>query len=34
VIDGHQLIGVVSQGDLATELGPEQVGVLVGTISS
>jgi CBS domain-containing protein len=34
VIDGHRLIGVVSQGDLATELGSEQVGELVGAISS
>jgi CBS domain-containing protein len=34
VIDGHTLIGVISQGDLATELGNEQVGELVGAISS
>jgi CBS domain-containing protein len=34
VIDGHRLIGVVSQGDLATELGNERVGELVGAISS
>ena len=34
VIDGHRLIGVVSQGDLATELGNEQLGALVGAISS
>jgi CBS domain-containing protein len=34
VIDGHRLIGVISQGDLATELGNEQVGELVGAISS
>jgi CBS domain-containing protein len=34
VIDGHELIGVISQGDLATELGSEQVGDLVGAISS
>jgi CBS domain-containing protein len=34
VIDGHELIGVVSQGDLATELGPERVGELVGAISA
>jgi CBS domain-containing protein len=34
VIDGHELIGVVSQGDLATELGPEKVGELVGAISA
>jgi CBS domain-containing protein len=34
VIDGHDLIGVVSQGDLATELGREQVGELVEAISA
>ena len=34
VIDGDKLIGIVSQGDLATELGPEQVGELVGAISA
>jgi CBS domain-containing protein len=34
VIDGRRLIGVVSQGDLATELGREQVGELVETISA
>ena len=34
VIDGHRLVGVVSQGDLATELGNEQVGGLVGAISA
>jgi CBS domain-containing protein len=34
VIDGHTLIGVVSQGDLATELGSEQVGELLETISA
>lgn len=34
VIDGHELIGVVSQGDLANELGREQIGELVGAISS
>jgi CBS domain-containing protein len=34
VIDGHTLIGVVSQGDLARELGPEQVGDLLETISA
>jgi CBS domain-containing protein len=34
VIDGHTLIGMVSQGDLATELGNEQVGELVGAISA
>ena len=34
VIDGHTMIGIVSQGDLATELGSEQVGELVAAISS
>jgi CBS domain-containing protein len=34
VIDGHDLIGVVSQGDLASALGREQVGELVETISA
>lgn len=34
VIDGHELIGVVSQGDLATALGREQVGELVEAISA
>jgi CBS domain-containing protein len=34
VIDGHTLVGMVSQGDLATELGNEQVGELVGAISA
>jgi CBS domain-containing protein len=34
VIDGHELVGVLSQGDLATELGSEQVGELVGAISA
>lgn len=34
VIDGHRLIGVLSQGDLAGELAPEQVGELVETISA
>lgn len=34
VIDGHDLIGVVSQGDLATALGREQVGELVEAISA
>lgn len=34
VIDGHELIGVLSQGDLATALGHEQVGELLETISS
>jgi CBS domain-containing protein len=34
VIDGHELVGIVSQGDLAGELGREQVGELLETISS
>jgi CBS domain-containing protein len=34
VIDGHRLIGVVSQGDLATAIDNEQVGELVAAISS
>lgn len=34
VIDGHKLIGLVSQGDLATALGHEQVGELVESISA
>lgn len=34
VIDGHDLIGILSQGDLATALTREQVGELVGTISA
>jgi CBS domain-containing protein len=34
VIDGHRLIGIVSQGDVAKELGSEQVGELVESISS
>lgn len=34
VIDGHELIGVLSQGDLAVALGREQVGELLETISS
>lgn len=34
VIDGHELIGIVSQGDLATALGREQVGELVEAISA
>lgn len=34
VIDGHRLVGVVSQGDLARELGNEKVGELVGAISA
>ena len=34
VIDGHRLIGVVSQADLAKEIDPEQVGHLVEAISA
>ena len=34
VIDGHDLIGIVSQGDLATEIDEEQVGDLVEAISA
>ena len=34
VIDGHRLIGIVSQGDVAKELGSEEVGELLETISS
>ena len=34
VIDGHDLIGVVSQGDLAKEIDEEDVGDLVEAISS
>ncbi len=34
VIDGHDMIGILSQGDLATALGSEQVGELVGAISA
>ena len=34
VIDGHDLIGVVSQGDLAKEIDEEDVGELVESISS
>ena len=34
VIDGHDLLGVVSQADLAKELPDEQVGDLVEAISS
>jgi CBS domain-containing protein len=34
VIDGHDLIGLVSQGDLASALGREKVGELVETISA
>ena len=34
VIDGHRLIGIVSQADVAKELGNEEVGELLETISS
>jgi len=34
VIDGHRLVGIVSQGDLAKELGNERVGELLETVSS
>jgi hypothetical protein len=34
MIDGHEPIGVVSQGDLATKLGRKQVGELVEPISA
>jgi CBS domain-containing protein len=34
VIDGHEMIGVISQGDLANELGHDQVGELVASVSS
>jgi CBS domain-containing protein len=34
VIDGHDLVGIVSQGDLATEVSEEQVGALVEVISA
>jgi CBS domain-containing protein len=34
VIDGHQLIGIVSQGDLAQHVDEEDVGDLVETISA
>lgn len=34
VIDGHELVGVISQGDLANALGKDQVGELVAAISS
>jgi CBS domain-containing protein len=34
VIDGHDLIGVVSQGDLAKEIDEEDVGDLVEAISA
>jgi CBS domain-containing protein len=34
VIDGHKLVGIISQGDLATEISEEQVGDLVEVISA
>ncbi len=34
VIDGHDLVGIVSQGDLATSASGEQVGDLVEAISA
>jgi CBS domain-containing protein len=34
VIDGHDLIGVVSQGDVAKALPPEKVGDLLEAVSS
>jgi CBS domain-containing protein len=34
VIDGHQLVGVVSQADLATNIDEERVGELVEAISA
>ena len=34
VIDGHELIGIVSQGDLAQNVDEEEVGELVETISA
>jgi CBS domain-containing protein len=34
VIDGHRLVGVVSLGDLAMNLPDEEVGELVGAVSS
>jgi CBS domain-containing protein len=34
VIDGHRLVGIVSQGDLATEIDEEDVGDLVEAISA
>jgi DNA-binding TFAR19-related protein (PDSD5 family) len=34
VIVGHDLIGIVSQGDLATQIDEEQVGDLVEAISA
>ena len=34
VIDGHDLVGIVSQADIATNLPEERVGVLVEAISA
>jgi CBS domain-containing protein len=34
VIDGHDLVGIVSQGDLATNIDEERVGDLVEAISA
>jgi CBS domain-containing protein len=34
VIDGHELVGIVSQGDLATNIPEERVGDLVEAISA
>jgi CBS domain-containing protein len=34
VIDGHRLVGMLSQADLAKHLPKEKVGLLVGNISS
>jgi CBS domain-containing protein len=34
VIDGHDLVGIISQGDLATEIDQEDVGELVEAISA
>ena len=34
VIDGHRMIGIISQGDVAKEVDDEKVGELLETISS
>jgi CBS domain-containing protein len=34
VIDGHRLVGIVSQGDLAKNIDEEEVGELVESISA
>jgi CBS domain-containing protein len=34
VIDGHDLVGIVSQGDLAVEIDQEDVGELVAAVSA